>query len=201
MQIEALTVAFSLVFLAELGDKTQLTVIALSAKEEPLRVLLGAMGAFVLISCLSVLLGNALTAIIPLIFIRALSGLVFIALGLFTLVRSDVLEDGERCAKGTGLLKCFSLVCLMELGDKTQLTTVMISARYGDLLAVTSGVLLAFLAVTTLGVLLGAKLLKKIPKRLLNIASSALFICFGIWFIADVWHSLMGSALTKLSNI
>ncbi len=79
--------SFLLIFLAEIGDKTQLVIVGLAAKEKmPLAVFLGAGAALVLATVLAVAFGEALTRLIPLHYIRYLAGLVFIVFGCLILV-------------------------------------------------------------------------------------------------------------------
>jgi putative Ca2+/H+ antiporter (TMEM165/GDT1 family) len=89
MSLAALATSFALVALAELGDKTHLSVIALTAEYElPLFIFAGVMLAFALVTALGVTVGTALTKIVPLKYIQLASGIVFILLGVVFLITS-----------------------------------------------------------------------------------------------------------------
>jgi len=109
------------------------------------------------------------------------SGLVFIFFGVYTLIRADK-EEVEVKDRGLPFVTSFSLVALMELGDKTQFAVVALASQYDEMM-VFLGMMLAFILVTGLGVVLGATLLRRLPTRYLKVGSSALFLLFGIVFI------------------
>ncbi len=82
----------------------------------------------------------------------------------------------------TPLLTTFGLIAIAELGDKTQLTVIALSAGY-DRVKVFAGVILAFTLVTGLGVLAGATLFQYVPSYLIKILAGLLFVVFGIWIL------------------
>jgi len=177
-----LITAFTFVFLAELGDKTQLTIIMLSSKAPATSVFTGAMLAFFMVDGVSTLVGGTLLGFLPYRWVRLGSGLVFIVFGVFSMIRRKEEKTKEERQEVT-FLKTFSMVSLMELGDKTQLASVALAAELGSPLVVLLGVMLAFAVVTGIGVILGARLLSLLPERYLEVGSSLLFIFFGLVFI------------------
>jgi len=183
MNLVPLASTFAVVALAELGDKTQIVSISLSAKRSSLSVFLGAMLAFLVVDGLSVVLGDALASFLPIRWIALISGLVFVAFGVHTLI-----SKGEREIKfkerGFSLATSFSLVTLMELGDKTQFAVIALAAKFSSPVLVFIGTMLAFLVTTGIGIFFGAKFLRLLPTKYVNKATSALFIFFGIIFIA-----------------
>jgi len=176
-----LITAFSLVFLAELGDKTQLTTIMLSSKASAACVFVGAMLAFFVVDGVSALVGGTLLGFLPYKWVRLGSGLVFIIFGVFSLVRKR--EEIKKERQEVTLLKTFSMISLMELGDKTQLASIVLAAELGSPLVVLLGVMLAFAVVTGIGVIFGAKVLSLLPERYLEVGASLLFMLFGLIFI------------------
>lgn len=178
--------SLALVALAELGDKTQLAAITLSIRRSAISVFSGAILAFALVDGLSVLLGGALAALLPMSWISFASGVVFIYFGIRTLVRD---EEGKVEVKDRGLplLTSFSFVALMELGDKTQFAVVALASRYNQPVMVFLGMMLAFVLVTGIGVVLGATLVKRIPMKYIRVGSSAMFLLFGIAFIISAF--------------
>jgi len=181
MDIVSLITAFTFVFLAELGDKTQLTAIMLSSKASAISVFAGSMLAFFLVDGVSALIGGELLTFLPYKLVAFSSGLVFIIFGAFSLIRSNEKIKIEK-QKAT-FLKTFSLICLMELGDKTQLASIVLAAELKNPLIVLVGIMLAFSVVTGIGVILGVKLLRLIPEKYLRIGTSLLFMFFGFIFI------------------
>ena len=79
----------------------------------------------------------------------------------------------------------FALMAMMELGDKTQLSIIALSAEYGEPWLILIGSVLAFVVVTLAGVLLGAEIGKRVPERYIKLGSAAIFIIFGLIFLAQ----------------
>jgi len=177
-----LVFTFTVVALAELGDKTQLAAISLSAKCSPLSVFLGAMLGFFVVDGLSILVGDALASFLPIRWIALSSGLVFIVFGVYTLFSKGEREIKFR-ERSFSLATSFSLVTLMELGDKTQFAVIALAAKFSSPLLVFIGMMFAFLVITGVGIFFGAKFLKLLPMKYVKKATSALFILFGIIFI------------------
>jgi putative Ca2+/H+ antiporter (TMEM165/GDT1 family) len=185
MDIESLGATFALVFVAELGDKTQLAVMAMSARYSARRVLAGAFAAFAVLNLVAVVAGSLLSRVADPFWVALAAGLTFILFGLWTLKGED--EDDEASpAKSTRsiLWLSFSMIFLAELGDKTQLATAGLAARLESQLAVFVGSTLALWGVSVLGALLGKKVLAALPKRAVRLTSAALFIIFGASFLA-----------------
>jgi len=177
--------SFILLAMAEVGDKTQLAVITLSVKGSRKSVFLGALLAFILLDLIGVWIGGALGNILPLATVTLFSGSVFIAYGFYGLTsgrRSEVKSEGEP---SSSLLYTFLTVTLMEMGDKTQLITIALSARYTDLLTVFLGVAAAFTLVTGVSVLAGKTISKLIPRNYVDLFASVLFILFGVFIIVQ----------------
>jgi len=183
MDLVPLVSTFAVVALAELGDKTQLATISLSAERSSLSVFLGAMLGFLLVDGLSVAVGEALASVLPMRWVTLGSGVVFIVFGVYTLFSKEKREIKLK-ERGFSLATSFSLVTLMELGDKTQFAVIALAADFSSPIPVFVGMMLAFLLVTGVGVFFGARFLKLLPMNHVKKATSALFILFGIIFIA-----------------
>ncbi|MFQ6094679.1 MAG: TMEM165/GDT1 family protein [Candidatus Bathyarchaeia archaeon] len=175
--------AFTFVFLAELGDKTQLTAIMLSSKASAVSVFAGSMSAFFLVDGLSVLIGGELFRNLPSQWVSLISGLVFIFYGFFSIFHREGKIEIKK--QKVTFLKAFSMICLMELGDKTQIASVFLAAELKSPLIVLMGVVLAFSLVTGIGVIFGAKLLGLLPEKYVRKGTLLLFIFFGFIFILD----------------
>lgn len=184
MDITPFLTTFSLIALAELGDKTQLTVIALSAGYDRVKVFTGVLLAFTLVTGLGVLVGEGLLRIVPETLIKIVAGLLFVAFGIWMLLSKTNCETNDTSPLCNPLLSTFSMIALAEMGDKTQLSAVTLSAKYDSPYLVFLGAILALALISLLGVLLGKKLCEIVPLSKIRLGAGALFILFGILFLA-----------------
>jgi len=179
--------AFGIIALAELGDKTQLTAITLCCRHKPFQVFGGAVLALILVSgigvLIGVLIGKASDNLFPRTWIRVGAGIIFIVLGLYTLLSKDEKEIKPRESR-FAVLTSFSLITLMELGDKTQLAVIALTAENASSsFLIFLGASLAFLVVTGIGVTIGAAVQKVVPMRYIRIGAAVVFIIFGALFL------------------
>jgi putative Ca2+/H+ antiporter (TMEM165/GDT1 family) len=170
----------------EFGDKTHIAVITLSMKNRPLTVFIGALGAFAFIDGLSVLIGGFIADLIPTTMVNIISGSLFLLFGFLTLREKNDDDDVNVNQKGA-LTSAFSLVTLMELGDKTQFASFVLAARYGSPGLVFLGILLGAALITGSGVVIGRGLMRLIPRRYLRYFAAILFIVFGIVFLVSAF--------------
>ena len=191
MDFMPLLASFGLVVLAELGDKTQLAVISLSSKRKSKSVFMGALLAFALVDGVSALAGGAIATLVPALWVGIGAGAAFLLFGVYTIFFEKT-EKPEVEDRSVAVASCFSLVALMELGDKTQLAVVSLAAEYDSPLLVFVGVMLAFAALTGLGVTLGVAISRRVPLKYVRIGSGSLFILFGVLFI---WSAVSGIKL------
>ena len=194
--------ALGVVFVAELGDKTQLVAMSLGARHHLRQVVVGLAIAYVVSSGLAAVVGGLLGAALP---ERALSiggGIAFIGFAVFELIRArgedaDADDDGEVLVEATTpppprtarsmlrspiALIAFT-VTVAELGDKTQLTTATLAARSHPVYTWV-GATLGLMAAGVLGALLGRELGDRLPRRALSYVSAGLFLIVGIIMIA-----------------
>ncbi|MFA4934968.1 MAG: TMEM165/GDT1 family protein [Candidatus Methanoperedens sp.] len=184
MDITPLLTTFSLIALAEFGDKTQLAVIALSARYDRRKVFSGVIFAFALVTGLGVLVGDVLYRFIPQDVIQILAGLLFLAFGVLMLLSKESCETEETNPIGNPLLSAFSMIALAEMGDKTQLSAITLVAKYDSPYLVFAGALLALGLISLLGIFLGKKLCEIVPLSKIKLGAGAMFILFGIMFLA-----------------
>jgi len=172
--------AFALILIAELGDKTQLSVISLSCNYKWHHVFVGSMLAFLAVDGVSIAVGGPLLALVPLRYVQIVSGVVFVIFGVVPLLRKEKTDDITVNKKRSNipLLASFSLIALMELGDKTQIITITLAAQSSPLL-VLIGMVSAFTLLTGAAVLVGAKLVSRLPMKWIKIGTSTLFIVLG----------------------
>lgn len=179
--MEAGIATFSIIFLAELGDKTQLLVMALAAKYAWRQVLLGmTLGIFV-VHALAVGVGNFLGGLLAPDVMALIASLVFLAFGLVTL-RSDEAEDEEEQAAPARfgpVLTVAASFFLGEMGDKTQFAALTLAAQWQAWLPVLLGAVLAMLLADSLGLVAGSCLKRFLAPRRMRLLSGLLFLVFG----------------------
>ncbi|MBI5001226.1 MAG: TMEM165/GDT1 family protein [Euryarchaeota archaeon] len=182
-----LGMSFGLTFLAELGDKTQIMTITFASKYDRKTVFAAAFLALGLLAVIGVLVGEALVSAVPsfILYLKLASGALFIALGVWSLVRKEKGEAGEIKERRSAFFTVFSMTAMAELGDKTQIMAIILTMQYGQPEFVLAGILLGFACVVALGVLIGALMAKKVPKEWVERGSAALFIILGVVFIAE----------------
>jgi putative Ca2+/H+ antiporter (TMEM165/GDT1 family) len=179
---KALLAAFGLTFIAELGDKTQIVILTLSAKYGFKQVFLGAAAAFTLLDILAVSVGVILYDFVPHTVIKYAVSAIFVIFGVFMLwpQREGEETDEEIKEKRGPLISTFLLICLMELGDKTQLSLVALTAKYSYPLFIFIGGTLALWSTSLIGALIGEGVGRMIPQVWMRRISGLIFIAFGI---------------------
>ena len=185
MDLAPLISAFGIIAIAELGDKTQLAAMTLSTSYRATSVFAGAILAVVLVDGLSILAGTALSGLIPMQLVGLIGAVVFIVFGIRTLFS----KEGEKIKVRRGkfaVLTAFTMVLMMEFGDKTQLSIITLAARYGAPVLIFLGMILAYVLVMGIAVVVGNKLLGLLPPRYLRVLTGALFIFFGAVFLLSV---------------
>ncbi len=185
MDITPAITTFGLVALAEMGDKTQLIVIALSTRYSRTHVFAGLMAAFLVLTALAVGVGEVVVAFISPEVIGIVAGLLFILFGIITILVNDDDDNGNVKNPGarSAFMTAFSLIALAELGDKTELAVIALSAQYHDPFMVFLGAVLGLGFVSALGVAVVGKLQMMVPIEKLRIGSGILFLVFGVLFL------------------
>ncbi len=177
--LQPLLSTFVLVLLAEIGDKTQLCALALSMKYRAYPVILGAGLAFLLVDSLAVAAGTLLLEVVPLYMLRISAGVVFILFGIYFLLG----REEEYCptkANKSPFVSSFILIGSTEMGDKTQVLVALLSASYAEPFAVISGAMMALISLTALTVIVGNRLVQRIPMGQMKKVASFIFIVLGI---------------------
>lgn len=188
-----------MVLLMEMGDKTQLLVMACASKYKPGQVLMGISIAIVVLNLLAVTLGSVIGGIkVIQDIVKAGASILFILFGLLSLRE----EEGEESCSTKGTRNAVIAVAvaffLAEIGDKTQLSTFSFAALYPDSpVSVFIGSTLALVAADCIGLVAGAIAMKYIPKRVMAYISAALFVVFGLM---SAWTALTENFGISVSN-
>ncbi len=183
MDLTPLFASFALFALMEFGDKTHIAVITLSMKNRSVDVFVGALAAFALVDGVSVVFGGLISNLLPTFWINVGSGVLFLVFGVLTLIQKED-DDEIKVNNRNAIVSALSIVTLMELGDKTQFASFVLAARYGSPLLVFIGIMLGSALITGSGVVIGKGLMRVVPERYLRYIAAALFIVFGVLFLA-----------------
>lgn len=186
--MEAFLISTGIVALAEIGDKTQLLALLLAARfKRPLPIILGILVATLLNHALAGAVGAWIAAAVGPHWMRWILGISFIAMAIWTLIPDKIDDDDKPAATrfgvfGTTLLAFF----LLEMGDKTQIATVALAARYESLVAVVAGTTLGMMISNVPAVLLGEVAARKLPMKLVHGVAAALFFVLGVMVLLGV---------------
>jgi putative Ca2+/H+ antiporter (TMEM165/GDT1 family) len=179
--MEAFLISTGVVALAEIGNKTQLLALVLAAKyRRPVPIILGILVATLLNHAAAGLVGAWPAAWLGEELLRWILGLSFIAMALWMLV-PDKLDDKETKPARLGVfLSTLIAFFVVEIGDKTQIATVALAAKYGSLIAVVGGTTLGMMLANVPAVLLGEVAATKLPMRLVHGVAAAIFAVLGL---------------------
>ena len=200
MNWSALVATFGLIFVAELGDKTQLAVITQTCKyRRPWPVFWGASLSLTVVTLIGALGGEILGRLVPQSLLRTIAAIAFVVMGV--LIGREALKagqntigdacelapEGEDACETSSLAKnwkafgsTFGLLFVAELGDKTQLSVLSLATKFGSPWLVFLGGSAALTAVTALGAIGGQGLCSLIPERIILWVSAVAFVVMGL---------------------
>ncbi|MDX3901468.1 MAG: TMEM165/GDT1 family protein [Sphingobium sp.] len=187
--MEALFTSAALVALAEMGDKTQLLAMLLATRfRKPVPVMMGILFATLANHFLAALVGHSMAGVLTRDWFRYAVALSFISMAAWTLIPDKLDEDAPLKAPSRAGVFLTTLVAffLVEMGDKTQVATVALGARFSSLAAVTAGTTLGMMVANVPAVLFGEALAKRVPMRALQIGAALLFLALGLWMLAGL---------------
>lgn len=183
--LESLFIAFGLVFVAELGDKSQLMSLAFATRYKPWIVLTGVSIAAATMQLISVVVGGAIGASLPTDIINVASAVAFVAFGLWTLRNDDDGNDLQITkSNGNALVVVTSMFFLSEIGDKTMLATVTLATREG-IIGTWIGSTLGMVGANALAIVVGRAMGSRLPRSAIRIGSAVLFFVFAAVLIID----------------
>ena len=189
--MEAFLVSTGVVALGEMGDKTQLLAFLLAAKfKRPIPIVLGILAATLLNHTAAGALGAWIAHALGPDLLRWVVGLGFLAMAGWILIPDKVDEDeAEGMMNRFGVFATTIVTFFMaEMGDKTQIATVALAARYDSLFQVVSGTTLGMLIADVPAVFLGSGIASKVNMRLMHIVSAIIFAALGIATLLNVGH-------------
>lgn len=173
--------SFTLISLAEIGDKSQLVCMTLAARHRHWPVLLGAATAFLILNALAVLFGAGVAAWVP---ERVMAGIVAVLFALFGIhaLRTPDEEDSEDVIEKPGhgiFFTTLLLILVAEFGDKTQIAVAGLASSL-DAIPVWIGASAALITISALGVWAGRTVLQRLPLHWLHRVSGGVFLLFAL---------------------
>ncbi|MBH0112244.1 TMEM165/GDT1 family protein [Novosphingobium sp. YJ-S2-02] len=183
--MEAFLTSTAVVALAEIGDKTQLLAIVLAARfKKPWPIVAGIFVATLANHFLAALVGEQAAAFLEGQWFRYLVAASFIIMGLWTLIPDKFDEDDEPKPGRFGPFLATAIAFfIVEMGDKTQLATVALGARFASVVPVMMGTTLGMMIANAPAVFLGNALIERVPMRVVHGIAALLFIAIGVWLL------------------
>ncbi|MEU2666274.1 TMEM165/GDT1 family protein [Micromonospora sp. NPDC049060] len=183
----ALVVSFGVIFVAELGDKSQLMALTFATRFKTVPVLIGITVATAVVHLASVAIGYGLGAALPTEWISLVAGLAFLGFGAWTLRGDSLTEEEKRKAEKSSksaIVAVSVAFFLAELGDKTMLATITLATQYGWF-GTWLGSTIGMVAADALAILVGRMLGKRLPEKTIKYGAAVLFAICGLWLILE----------------
>lgn len=181
----AFWLSFGVIFVAELGDKSQLMAMTFATRYRAWPVLLGITAATAIVHLGSVALGVGFSDVIPTDWVNVIAAFAFFGFAAWTL-RGDSLSDDERQRAQRTTRSAFLAVgvafFLAELGDKTMLATVTLATQH-HWFPVWIGSTIGMVAADAIAIVVGRQLGSRVPDRAVRVGAATLFVLFGIWLL------------------
>lgn len=185
--MDAFLISFGIIFVAELGDKSQLMAMTFAARYRAVTILAAITAATAVVHLFSVLLGAAVGVALPTKAISTVAGIAFLGFAAWTL-RGDELDKDEAARAAQSRRSIFFTVAfaffLAELGDKTMLATVTLATDNG-LIGTWLGSTLGMVAADALAIVVGQQLGARLPERTIKIGAAVTFVILGLLLIAE----------------
>jgi putative Ca2+/H+ antiporter (TMEM165/GDT1 family) len=192
--------SLAFVVLAEMGDKTQLLAMAFATRFRASVVLWGVFAATALNHLFAVVVGNYLTKFIPMEHIQLAAAASFILFGLWT-IRGDELHGEDKKFKFSPFWTVAIAFFFAEMGDKTQLATVALAAKYQAVLPVWLGTTAGMIIADAFGIVVGILLGKRIPEKFVKWGSATIFVGFGVFGIHEIVPEAILTPLVEIAGM
>ena len=182
MNLWPLLITFLIIGAAELGDKTQLLTLGFATRFPVWEVIIAVSCATAVLMALAVTFGGAINYYIPEFYLQLAAGIIFIGFGLWTLLgKEKEEEEGKTKNNKNPFAFIFTTFFLAELGDKTQLATLTLSAKYGTPIQVWLGATLGMCGVNVIAALTGSWIKKFVSEKTIKWFGAMVFILFGLF--------------------
>ena len=179
--MEAFLISTGIVGLAEIGDKTQLLAFLLAAKfRRPLPIVLAIFVATIANHAFAAAVGAWITSMLGPDVLRWVLGVSFLAMAAWTLIPDKLDEDETKLAKYGVFLTTLIAFFMAEMGDKTQVATVALAARYHDIVSVVLGTTFGMMLANVPAVYLGDKIANRVSLRLVHGIAALVFAVLGV---------------------
>ncbi len=184
--MEAFLTSTAVVALAEIGDKTQLLAIVLAARfKRPLPIVAGIFVATLANHFLAALVGEQAASFLDGLWFRYAVAISFIVMALWTLVPDKLDDEEAKPARFGAFLTTLVAFFLVEMGDKTQLATIALGARFQAVLPVMAGTTVGMMIANVPAVFFGHELIRRVPLNVVRYIAAALFMAIGLWLLAQ----------------
>jgi putative Ca2+/H+ antiporter (TMEM165/GDT1 family) len=178
----------AVVAIGEIGDKTQLLAMVLAARfRKPVPIILGILAATILNHTLAATLGYLVADVLSGTWFRLAVGIGFIAMAGWALIPDKADDDAAARTRGGVFLTTLVSFFLVEIGDKTQIATSLLAARYHQIAMVAAGTTLGMLIADVPAVFLGEAATKIVPLHYVRIAAAVVFALIGVWVVLSAF--------------
>jgi putative Ca2+/H+ antiporter (TMEM165/GDT1 family) len=179
--MDAFLVATGIVALAEIGDKTQLLAFLLAARfRRPLPIVLGIFVATLLNHAFAAAVGALVSELLGPSVMRWVLGLSFLAMAIWTMIPDEIDETEAALARLGVFMTTLIAFFVAEMGDKTQVATVALAARYSEMAMVVAGTTLGMMLANVPAVYFGERIAGKVPLALVHGIAAFIFLGLGI---------------------
>ena len=185
--MHAFLLSFGVIFVAELGDKSQLMALAFATRFRTVPVLVAITGATAIVHLASVGIGAVLGAALPTTAMSVIGGLAFLFFGAWTLRGDELSEEDEKSTHLSSkhvIMAVGTVFFLAELGDKTMLATITLATDNG-VVGTWAGSTVGMVAADALAIWVGKALGERLPEKAIKLGASLAFFVFGILMLID----------------
>jgi putative Ca2+/H+ antiporter (TMEM165/GDT1 family) len=178
--MEAFLISTGIVALAEIGDKTQLLAFLLAARfRRPLPIIAGILVATVANHAFAAAVGALVSQLLGPVVMRWVLGLSFLAMAAWIMVPDEIDEEESQLARFGVFMTTLIAFFLAEMGDKTQVATVALAARFPSMLAVVAGTTFGMMLANAPAVYFGERIANKVPLKLVHGLAALIFALLG----------------------
>ena len=184
--MEALLTSTAVVALAEIGDKTQLLAILLATRfKRPWPIIGGILVATLANHFLAALVGAEVASLLQGQWFRYAVAIAFVAMAAWTLIPDKIDDLEDKPARFGAFLTTTIAFFLVEMGDKTQIATIALGARFHQIMWVTAGTTLGMMLANVPAVFLGNALIRRVPLQVVRVIAALMFLGIGLWLLVE----------------